>query len=150
MAEPELQVELLALERGLKPTPWISSFCVKPVVTPTTRLFTSVRLMPHMAAARSMSLFGVTVMPFSPMDAVHFLDERDLEFALGALQALTVFPLTEAVTPFGKANCILADTRHNLVPQNTWQRTSPPTFFSRAWVSVITPCGVETIDTPRP
>ena len=69
--------------------------------------------------------------------------------------------VTAAVTPLGNGTGFLPirdisppfhperEIRPRLY-QNTWQRTSPPTFFSRASASDITPCGVDTIETPNP
>src|SRR5690625_3803286 len=48
-------------------------------------------------------------------------------------------------------NRILAHSRHNRkLPQNTRQRTSPPTLAARASWSAITPLGVERIMMPSP
>src|SRR6185437_13513391 len=86
--------------------PWISSLVWNPWVTPTTRLFTSVRLMPHMAAARSMSLCGVTAMPSAPTRTSTSGTSVTLSSPLGPFTE-TVWPLTEAVTPFGSGTGFL-------------------------------------------
>ena len=71
--------------------------------------------------------------------------------------AVTVWPSTFAVTPFGTGTGFLANSRHRLYPfldrlprQKTRQSTSPPTFWLRASWSDMTPFGVDRIDTPRP
>ena len=52
-----------------------------------------------------------------------------------------------AVTPAGTATGFFPMRD---MAQNTWQRTSPPTFASRASASERTPFGVETMTMPRP
>ena len=61
----------------------------------------------------------------------------------------TVCPETVAVTPPGRSTGFLP-MRDIAPPQNTVQRTSPPTLAVRACASDMTPFGVETMATPRP
>ena len=70
----------------------------------------------------------------------------------------TFWPSTVAVTPLGSVTGFLpirdiASTRllqFVSAGQNTWQSTSPPTFWSRASASDMTPFGVDRMDTPSP
>ena len=80
----------------------------------------------------------------------------EFQFALGAFDGDRL-----AVELGGDAgrddDGLFADTGHCSNPfaqtprrQKTVHRTSPPTLFSRAEWSAITPFGVDTIDTPSP
>src|SRR5947208_11506290 len=69
----------------------------------------------------------------------------------------TVWPSTDAVTPFGTGTGFfpirdidLLFSFHFAADQKIVQRTSPPRLRSRASASDMTPCGVDTMETPSP
>src|SRR5437016_2030018 len=73
---------------------------MKPWVTPVTRLFTSVRLRPHIWRPRSAPSRGATVTPCSPTLASTSFASLTLNSPLGPFTR-TDCPSTVALTPFG-------------------------------------------------
>src|SRR5262249_31687999 len=77
--------------------------------------------------------------------------QHDLERALRPLH-LDLLTLDAGGHALRHRHRLPTDARHvrSLRAQNTVQRISPPTFWSRASWSAITPFGVDRIDTPSP
>src|SRR5690606_35967576 len=80
----------------------------------------------------------------------HVVGHRQRQGALGALDGDQ--PRRDGGRDaLRQGNRILGYSRHVLFnPYATMQRTSPPWPMARAWRSVITPWGVETITVPMP
>src|SRR5262245_19300262 len=89
-----------------KPTPWISSVCEYPLVTPSARLTIWVRAIPHMARACFVSWARLTSMPSAPLATLIGSGQVNDSSPLGPFM-VTFWPATVAVTPEGTATGFL-------------------------------------------
>src|SRR3546814_17219167 len=105
-------------------------FTLKPVETPVTRLFTSDRMVPHMARALLVSFAGRTVIRL-PSTVTSTSEVIGADRSPSLPFAVTVSFAISTVTPAGTATGYFPTRDLVISDQKTWKRNSPQTLQAR-------------------